>query len=364
MSAELLAENHRLRGQLTELLAQAHRNQQIMQRHQMLDLALIGAESFTELFNTLFQDVAQSSELDVITLVLFDPHYDIRRMLIDLNIDLRRYPTLLFLQEESELRELRGRLQQPALGAYAEQLHGPMFPEPIATPASVAVMPLHRRGKLIGCLNLGSRQAARFSAQMATDFITHRASVVAICIENVINRERLNHIGLTDALTRVNNRRYIEHRLIEEIGRSRRHGRPLSCLYIDIDHFKQINDELGHQAGDEVLRAVAAQIKAELRLGDALGRFGGEEFVGLLIDTDAADAFRVAERIRAAIAEETLKLSDGRAIPVTISVGTATMQAARMHAGTDDIAKNFLAEADRALYQAKTNGRNRVVSAQ
>jgi len=364
MSADLSAENQRLRSKLKQLLDQAHRNQLIMQRHQMLDLALIGAESFTELFDLLFQAVAQSSELDVITLALFDPHYDIRRILIDLNVELQRYPNLLFLQDESELQELCGKLQQPALGPYMEQAHGLMFPEPISTPASVAVVPLSRRGILIGCLNLGSRQAERFSSQMATDFIMHRASVIAICIENVINRERLNYIGLTDALTRVNNRRYIEHRLTEEIGRSYRHGYPLSCMYIDIDHFKQINDKLGHQAGDEVLCAVAAQIKAELRLGDALGRFGGEEFVGLLIDTDAADAFRVAERIRITIAEQVLNLNNSKTISVTVSVGTATMHAARMNENIDGMARNFLAEADRALYQAKAGGRNRVVSAQ
>src|SRR3569623_560921 len=222
-----------------------------------------------------------------------------------------------------------------------ELAHGLMFPEPISTPASVAVVPLSRRGILIGCLNLGSRQAERFSSQMATDFIMHRASVIAICIENVINRERLNYIGL-----------------------SYRHGYPLSCMYIDIDHFKQINDKLGHQAGDEVLCAVAAQIKAELRLGDALGRFGGEEFVGLLIDTDAADAFRVAERIRITIAEQVLNLNNSKTISVTVSVGTATMHAARMNENIDGMARNFLAEADRALYQAKAGGRNRVVSAQ
>jgi len=363
MSAELLTENLRLRQQLKDLLAQAHLNQQIMQRHQMLDLALIGAESFTELFDTLFETVAQASELDVITLVLFDPHYDIRRILIDLNINVLQFPNLLFLQEEAELRDLCGKLQQPALGPYLEHVHGCLFPEPIATPASVAIVPLRRKDKLIGCLSLGSRQFGRFSHSMATDFIMHRASIVALCIENVINRERLNYIGLTDALTRINNRRYIERRLTEEVGRSCRHGHPLSCMYIDIDHFKQINDELGHQTGDEVLCAVAAQIKAELRLGDALGRFGGEEFVALLIDTDPSDAFLVAERIRLAIAEEMLMLNGGRAISVTVSIGTATISAARRDENVDEVARNFLAQADRALYQAKANGRNQVVSA-
>lgn len=363
MSAELLEENTRLRHQLNALLAQAHHNQQIMQRHQALDLELIGAESINQLFETLFEKVAHSSELDIITLALLDTQYDIRRILIDLNVDFQKFPYLLFMQEESELGELHGKLHQPILGPYREEFHGPMFPEPIAPPASVAIVPLRRQDKIIGCLNLGSKQLTRFSPNMATDFIMHRASVVAICFENVINRERLNYIGLTDALTRVNNRRYIESRLIEEVGRSCRHGHPLSCMYIDIDHFKRINDQLGHQAGDEVLRGVAAQIKAELRLGDAVGRFGGEEFVVLLINTDAGDAFCVAERIRHAVAEQILILPGGRTIPVTVSIGVVTLDGPCEHERNAEIvAKDLLEEADTALYRAKASGRNRVVS--
>lgn len=372
MSDTLIGENMRLRGQLKELLDQARVNQQIMRRHQMLDLRMIGAVSFSELFDVLFRIFPQSSDLDVVTLSLLDPDYDIRRILVDLGIDFQKVPNLLFFQEESEAGELGGMgrmggrslpLRKPVLGQYSEQLHGAMFPEPVAAPASVASVPLMRDNRLIGWLNLGSFDPARFARNMATDFIEHRASVVAICVENVVNRERLKHLGLTDSLTQVNNRRYIERRLIEEIGRSRRGGNPLSCMYIDIDHFKQINDEIGHQAGDEVLRGVAERIKAELRLSDALGRFGGEEFIVLLGDADEADAINVAERIRASIAEQPLQIHSGKLINVTVSIGIATLNQVRSSATPEATAKEFVAKADQALYQAKADGRNRVVSA-
>ena len=203
----------------------------------------------------------------------------------------------------------------------------------------------------------------RFTQDMGTDFIEHMASIVAVCLENVVNIERLKYMGLTDPLTGVNNRRYIERRLQEEIGRSMRHGYTLSCLYIDIDHFKQINDRLGHQAGDEVLRCVAERIKEELRLSDALGRFGGEEFVALLIDAEQEDALHVAERIRLSIAEQPLNLSSGESLDVTISVGIAALLRPDISTPIETLVREFVARADQALYQAKAGGRNRVMVA-
>lgn len=363
MMHELAKENRRLRDQLAQLLAQAQRNQQILQRHQVFDLQFIAAGSFRELIDTIFHSFAKSAALDIVTLALLDPDYDIRRILVDLDIKLAELPHLLFLQDEAELRELAHCLSAPVLGSYVEQLHGPMFPEPIAPPASVAVMPLIRHGRLIGCLSLGSMDAARFAPNLGTDFIEHLASIVAICLENVINTERLKHIGLTDPLTGVNNRRYVERRLLEEIGRSRRQGYALSCMYIDIDHFKRINDRIGHQAGDEVLRGVAGRIKAELRMSDALGRFGGEEFVVLLIDTEQADALHVAERIRLSIAEQPMALLNGEKLDVTVSAGVATLAQSSHQETIETTVQQFVARADQALYQAKESGRNRVVAA-
>jgi two-component system cell cycle response regulator len=361
-SHALVTENLQLRDELATLLEHARRNQQIMRRHQTLDLEFIGAGSFRELINSIFNTLPASSELDVVTLSLLDPAYDIRRILVDLQIDLGEFPPLLFVQDESEFGELSGRLDKPVLGPYIEQLHGMMFPEPIVTPASVALVPLLRSNRLIGCLCLGSFQKGRFAPAMATDFIEHRASVIAICLENVINNERLKHLGLTDPLTGVNNRRYVERRMMEEIVRSRRQGLPLSCLYIDIDHFKKINDSIGHQAGDEVLREVAARIKAELRLSDAFGRFGGEEFVVLLIDAQAEDAVTVAERIRASVADQALVLANGARVNVTVSIGVAPLPQPDRCLSVEGIAQQFVARADQALYEAKQGGRNRVVA--
>jgi diguanylate cyclase (GGDEF)-like protein len=360
----LAEENRRLRAQIEELLEDGRRNQRIMRRHQVFDLKFIGAGSFRELIASIFRELKDSSGLDVITLSLIDADYDIRRILADLDIKLSEFPHLLFLQDASELGESHARMNKPLIGPYSEEEHGPMFPEPIPVPASVVIAPLIRNGELTGTINLGSFRADRFAADMATDFVAHMAAIIAICIENVINNERLKHIGLTDPLTGVNNRRYLERRLLEEVMRSRRHGHALSCMFVDIDHFKQVNDKIGHHAGDEVLREVAARIKAELRSSDAMGRFGGEEFVAVLVDTGLKDALVVAERIRAGIAEPSVMLANGQQLPVTASIGVAALGAADRSARTEAVAQELLAHADQALYRAKSGGRNKVVSAE
>jgi diguanylate cyclase (GGDEF)-like protein len=188
------------------------------------------------------------------------------------------------------------------------------------------------------------------------------ASIIAICLENVISNEMLKYIGLTDALTGVYNRRYIDRRLVEEISRARRQGTRISVMYIDIDHFKQINDRVGHQGGDDVLREVAMRIKAELRISDALARFGGEEFVVLLIDADASSSAVVANRIRASVADAPVELLHGQLVPVTVSIGVAMLDQGERSLALETAAQQLLAQADTALYQAKQAGRNRVVA--
>jgi diguanylate cyclase (GGDEF)-like protein len=296
--------------------------------------------------------------LDVVTLAMLDTRYEIRRILQDLNIDLSEFPNLLFLQDADDLGALK-ELMHPALGPFDATGNGVLFPPEVTQPASVALVPLRRHNGLIGLLGLGSLDNSRFTVSMATDFLEHMASIVAICLENVINIERLKHLGLMDMLTGVSNRRYVEQRLTEEIVRTRRRAGDLSCLYIDIDFFKQINDRFGHQCGDEVLREVATRIKTELRLSDTLGRFGGEEFVVLLPETQLSDACNAAERIRAGIANYPFVLGQ-QTLQVSASIGVAAIDLALPDQSIDLLGKRMLAEADQALYCAKEAGRNRV----
>lgn len=356
----LLKENRLLRDQLQDFLERAHQNQQIMSRHQSLDLKLIGANSFRELIVTIFTTLPETSDLDIVTLSLIDHKSILREVLVDLKLDLNEFPHLMFVSNVQELGALERGLSKPLLGAYKERVHASFFATCANKPGSVAIIPLIRHNKLIGCLNLGSADPMRFNPSMATDFIENLASIIAICLENVINSERLTYIGLTDALTNVSNRRFVEQRMLEEIGRARRQQYSIACMYMDIDYFKKINDLYGHQSGDDVLREVASRIKAELRLSDTLGRFGGEEFVVILVNASLHDAFQVAERIRLSIASKTFLLSMAGACDTSISIGISTLTEANNQGEITAAAHELLWRADRALYDAKEQGRNRV----
>jgi two-component system cell cycle response regulator len=361
---ELMAENETLRARMAYLIEQAERNHEIMCRHQAFDLEIVGAASFEELVATIFRTLPEISELDTVTLSLVDPEADIHTVMLKLGVDFDQFPGLMFCEslDEMEFPQPEGQAPKPQLGPYAPGAHRAVFPHPPAGLQSVALVPLLRNRRLIGSLNLGSRDPARFTPALGTDFIEHMASIIGICLENVISNEMLKYIGLTDALTGVYNRRYIDRRLVEEIARARRQAYRISCMYIDIDHFKRVNDTVGHQGGDEVLREVAARIKAELRMSDALGRFGGEEFVVLLIDADSDSASRVAQRIRASVAGTPIELASGETVSVSVSIGVATLDDFERDHAIEGVAQQLVAQADSALYQAKENGRNQVVA--
>jgi len=202
----------------------------------------------------------------------------------------------------------------------------------------------------------------RFSAQMATDYLERLSFVVSLCLENMLNFESLRRSSFMDALTGVNNRRFFDQRIGEEIDRTRRTGEPLSCLFLDIDYFKAINDTYGHQMGDQVLAAIAEAIRSQLRNNDVLARYGGEEFVALLSGVPEKKAIEVAERIRKKVAERTLESKDERTIIVNVSIGVATFVSDSNGQGFKINARELINMADQALYEAKRNGRNRVVS--
>jgi two-component system cell cycle response regulator len=365
MDHRQLLENHsRLETAFQNLLEQARINQQIMQRHQAFDIRLLGAGDFPDLLDIVLNGMMAAFDLQIVGLFLVDPKQEIRRILTHLEIRSGQFPHLHFLDRSDQFGPQWAALRKPALSPYQAALHADFFPA--AKPASAAMLPLLRHQQPIGFLALGSAAATRFSAHLATDFIERQASFIAICIENAINNERLKQVGLTDPLTGVGNRRYIEQRMLGEISHAQRRQTVLSCLYIDIDHFKKINDSVGHQAGDEVLREVAQRIKQELRLNDALARFGGEEFIVLLIQTGHAAALQIAERIRAGIAARAIAYrsvsgnGDGM-LGSTVSIGVASVAPGAGDA-TQTLMPQLIAQADKALYQAKAAGRNRVVS--
>jgi diguanylate cyclase (GGDEF)-like protein len=165
---------------------------------------------------------------------------------------------------------------------------------------------------------------------------------------------RMADLAMTDALTRLPNRRRMRAMLADERVRFSRSGRPFSVVIGDLDGFKKINDTHGHEAGDRVLRAVATTLRTKLRQQDSVARWGGEEFLFLLPETDLQGAEQLAEKLRVAVAAAPIDIALSRPLPVTMTFGVTA------YAGsitTDECLKL----ADEALYKGKTEGKNRVV---
>lgn len=162
-------------------------------------------------------------------------------------------------------------------------------------------------------------------------------------------------MAVTDGLTGLHNRRYLDNHMQSLFDRAVSRKRPLSFMIADIDKFKNINDTLGHDGGDDVLREFAVRLRRQVRGADLVCRFGGEEFVVAMPDTDATVAAYVAERVRAAIESEAFSINGGRSMRVTTSIGVSTLMP-----GSDSVAE-LMKRADRGLYEAKNSGRNRVV---
>ncbi|NOZ00365.1 MAG: diguanylate cyclase [Deltaproteobacteria bacterium] len=176
-------------------------------------------------------------------------------------------------------------------------------------------------------------------------------------VRDITERKRLEHklkiLAVTDGLTSLFNHRYCMQRLKREFDRSRRYGSPLSLLMMDIDHFKTVNDEHGHDAGDAVLQRLAGLFLNEVRKTDVVARYGGEEFVAILTETGRDHAMVLADRIRESVAASPF-IVNGTHIDITISIGGATLT------GAVGKPEELLKKADTALYAAKEGGRNRV----
>jgi diguanylate cyclase (GGDEF)-like protein len=272
-------------------------------------------------------------------------------------------PRLLGDNEASLLRDVANE-GEPLIIADTEQ--HPLFTNERANPRGVrgfAAMPLTLSGgKSAGALCLLDSRPLRLSAEDLDAFAAITAAI-AREIERYVPHEEpesltatavdiqaLERLAITDELTGLINRRGGEATIGNEIARAKRHRTPLTCVLIDIDRFKQVNDTFGHQVGDQVLRELSALFKRTLRTYDTVVRWGGEEFLLILPGVSLEDAQRLADRIRRAV--EAIEFPGaGR---VTLSAGAAGL-------GLDYSFDEMLATADRRLYQAKSSGRNCVV---
>jgi diguanylate cyclase (GGDEF)-like protein len=243
-------------------------------------------------------------------------------------------------------------------------------------PPSIMVLPFSAGRRVVGGLELVSDLPQRFD-EIEYHLGNLLTAHVSCALENIFTREELSsanaslksqdlrltqlnqqllQLAHTDDGTGLYNRRRLLEQLAAEIARARRYGEILSCLMLDIDHFKQINDSYGHQAGDEVLRQIGAVLKDSLRVTDFVARYGGEEFTIVLPRTDRVGAGRVAENLRERLKANLFEIS-GELLHLTVSIGIASCTK------FDNLdVREVILRADKALYLAKHSGRNCVCS--
>jgi diguanylate cyclase (GGDEF)-like protein len=233
---------------------------------------------------------------------------------------------------------------------------GPPALEPTETEPAVGnifAVPLRSMGSVVGVLALYDRVDGRPFDEGDDDALRTLSGQASIAIDNVQLHQEAQRLSTTDALTGLWNFRYLSMSLAREIERSTRFQRPLAVLMLDLDHFKQVNDLHGHARGDAVLRELAQRVQEQIREVDTFARYGGEEFVVVLPETTVEGATQLAERICVAVRREPFHTEGEESLEVTVSVGGAAFPAHGSSAAT------LMRAADRALYVAKNDGRDR-----
>lgn len=368
MEEKRLKENRHLREQLDKLLKEARRNEQTQTSFDDFSLSVVAAQGPKELFD-LILDHQKKFRIDEIRLCLVDRFHEVERLLTESYQ--HKYPGLSFIDTETSNLLISDIPDRPVLGTRIISKYDWLINiEETNKYKSAALLPLKRGREIIGIQLLLSEDETRYNKDDGTTFLQKLAAMIAISIENCINRQRTLELGYQDGLTNAYNRRYFDEHLKHEVDRCTRKKTDLVCLFIDVDFFKQINDRHGHQVGDAVLVRLVALMTEQVRSSDIVARYGGEEFAVILPDTGIQLAHEVAERIRSKVEAQKLIIDDNT-LGITVSIGLASLSQIRFQKANDtqdqldkingDIDQLLLRKADEALYQAKQTGRNQVV---
>ena len=333
---------------------------------QLLDLAKVVSSSLqaSEIFRLIVERTAELVEARRCSLVVMgeedigyvvassdDPNLTQRR------IDLARYPEIQEAVRWHEPVVVEDVAQDPRMIEVREVVLALGF-------RSLLVIPISLRDTVVGTLVLRTARAGQPFTDRELQLCQLIAEIAAVALQNAhlfesleLAKLDLERLTLIDDLTQIYNRRLLFRRLEEEVHRAKRYGVPLSCIMLDVDDFKRVNDQFGHAQGDLVLKELAAVVKGTVRRSDLFARYGGEEFVLLLPMTEGEGAWAEAERIRQTVKVHSFPVIAPH-LPLTVSQGIANYPANTITKATD-----LLELADRALYRAKQAGKDTVVRA-
>ncbi len=358
---ELVRENRKLRRSFNALVKKAAENQRILEHFQSFELELLSCQSIYALLHKLLVDARSHFNLAACQVIWWDPEGVVRELL-DFQEIQDFEGTFEFVDSDDVFYKIYKNGFKPKLAPLRDSDKALWFPG-AANVESCAMLPLTRHNMVFGSIHFGSDSRRRFTPDKAVDFMSRLASIISLCVENCVNQEHLRRLSMIDMLTRVKNRRSFDQNLSKELSRASRSIKPLSCLFIDLDHFKKVNDTYGHQAGDQALKNIAQVIDQQLRQTDHLARYGGEEFAALLPDCSRETAIYIAERVRRAAEHNSVKYEGKKPFTVTLSIGMSTWYPSPedQDGGAEELlGQRLVAKADSAVYEAKRGGRNRV----
>lgn len=351
----VLKENELLSGRIHHILAIARANQRIQDNFDALEQRILKSRSVREMARVIVQEIRRRFGVDWVTLcVAVDPSDVLSR---PDGSGTSALPSFMrIVDPESLARALGGmKRREVILGPPGEGVDLFFTGEMLAEMRSRAIVPLHVSGKLVGTLNLGSRDPQRYSAEQGTDFLRRLGCKISLVMDNILSHQRLLAMSVTDPVTGLANRRQLEGALSRELERARRHKTPLSVMLMDLDGFKEINDRLGHLAGDHALKHVAKKLRDVTRRYDMVARYGGDEFAAMLPHTGAEGAVGVARKFQEALRMSPLEI-EGETVTMRLSIGVASFPDTSAHAP-----EALIREADRRLYRAKELGGDRVI---
>lgn len=344
-------------SQMDEFARTVELNEKILQRLQGYELMLLDASSLAALLDVLLETTPRHFGLSGVSLSLYDPAGEIGELI---EAD-EEYGGALTLERDSfDMQQLYG--ARPQVEIFVSD--DPRAMRAIAntdTGRRAIMLPLVRDGILVGSFHWVSEDAGAFDSDVELDFLGHLASIVAICVENCVNAERLAVLSLLDPLTRLSNRRAFEMELRKEVSRAHRNNKPMTLMVIEVDNFDDIADNYGHLSGDFALKAIGSHVANMLRRTDYLARISGSRFALLLPACPEAKAQEIAERIRSDT--EFMEIDDRRGANLfaSLSIGMTSWVPQNYPAiNMEQLAEQLKSSCVQALERSHKEGGNRV----
>jgi diguanylate cyclase (GGDEF)-like protein len=340
---------HRLRQTINQLSSSRDQLQRAVMR---TGQTLRATHDMNQMIESILSTAADAVEADAAILWRFTPTRDELYPAIGQGVNVDEMPRLKV--GEGMVGHVGERAtplvmppEPPSEGGLRYARQEPAFP-------MAAAVPLYTQDRIIGVLAVYRRDLGRRFKREDLDTMTFLVEQGGVAIENVLLHEEAQRLSITDGLTGTWNRRYLYMQFKQLLATAQRFDRPFSVLMLDLDNFKDVNDNYGHQRGDAILVEFSHRVSTLLREVDTFARYGGEEFVCLLSETDEDGAITTAEKIRDAVKSEPFGGMDEHLLNVTVSIGVAAYP---QHGGS---AQELIESADRAMYRAKQTGRDRV----